>query len=136
MDIWPVLQHPTLYPFLKDLFLNGYEFSSERKPSEDGSGTEQVRRVSRAIPRDRKPSHDLRTSWLQKSDDAGIGIPECRLSRTIPRDRKSSKDLRMPWHVAQPEASPRTSSYEAESSMACRGSVQDQELSAEQDVLA
>ena len=137
MDIWrqareePAPRHPTLYPFPKDLFLSRNEISWERTPSVDGSGIEQERRVSKAIPRDRKPSKDLRTSWYEESGDAGIEMQERRVSKAIPRDRKPSKDLRTSWHEGQSTASSRTSRYEAESSTARRASVQDQELSVE-----
>ena len=137
MDIWrqareePAPRQPTLYPFPKDLFLSRSEISWERKPSEDGSGIEVERRVSKPIPRDRKPSKDLRTSWLGDSGDAGNETQERRVSKAILRDRKPSKDLRTSWHEAQPQASPRSSWYEAESSTARRASVQDQELSTE-----
>ena len=137
MDIWrqareePPPRHPTLYPFPKDLFLSRNEISWERKPSEDGSGIEVERRVSRAIPRDRKPSKDLVASWHEESGEPGMELQERRVSKAIPRDRKPSKDLRTSWHEGQPQASPRSTWYEAESSTPRRASVQDQELSAE-----
>ena len=137
MDIWrqareePAPRHPTLHPFPKDLFLSRSEISWERKPSDDVSGVEVERRVSKAIPRDRKPSKDLRTSLYEDSGDAGIEMQERRVSKAIPRDRKPSKDLRTSWHEGQPQTSPRTSWYEAESSTARRASVQEQELSTE-----
>ena len=127
----PAPRHPTLYPFPKDLFLNRYEVSWERRPSEDGRGTVQERRVSRAIPRDRKPSKDLRTSWLSDAEDASMETHERPLSRTIPRDRKPSKDLRTSWHEGRPTSSVRTSWYEAEASTARRASAPDQELSSQ-----
>ena len=101
-DIWrqareePAPRHPTLHPFPKDLFLSRCEISWECKPSEDGSGIEQERRVSRAIPRHRKPSKDIR-SWYEEAGDASVGMPERRVSRAIPRDGKPSKDIRS-WH--------------------------------------
>ena len=137
MDIWrqareePPPRHPTLYPFPKDLFLSRQEISWERKPSEDGSGIEVERRVSKAIPRDRKPSKDLMTSWHEESEDAGMEMQQRRVSKAIPRDRKPSKELRTSWHEGEPQASPRSTWYEAESSTARRASVQDQELPAE-----
>ena len=132
IDIWrqareePAPRHPTLHPFPKDLFLGRTETSWERKLSEDGSGIEQERRVSRAIPRDRKPSKDIR-SWHEESEDAGIELQERRVSRAIPRNRKPSKDLRTSWLEGQPPLSPRTTWSDAESSSARRASVQDQE---------
>ena len=135
-DIWrqareePAPRHPTLYPFPKDLFLARNEISWERKLSDDGKGTVVVeRRVSRAIPRDRKPSKDLRTSWLGDSENASIEMPEQRVENAIERESKPSKDLRRTsWLEAQ---SSRSSWFEAESSTARRASVNDRELETE-----
>lgn len=136
-DIWrqaredPVPRHPTLYPFPKDLFLNRYEISWERTASKDGTPDEQERRVSRAIPRVRKPSKDLRTSWheRQSSGDSGTVLPEGVAMRPIPRDRKPSKDLRTSLYENTPQTSPRTSWYEADPPAASRAPRQDQEPS-------
>lgn len=131
-DIWrqareePVPRHPTLYPFPKDLFLNRYEISWERTPSKDGTADEQQqRRVSRAIPRVRKPSKDLRKSWHERrrssGDSASVISQEGGMAmRAIPRDRKPSKDLRtMSFHENMPQSPPpqtsqRISWYEAD----------------------
>lgn len=134
-DIWrqaredPVPRHPTLYPFPKDLFLNRYEISWERTPSKDGSADEQERRVSRAIPRVRKPSKDLRTSWheRQSSGDSSVISQEGMAMRAIRRDRKPSKDLRTSSYENRPQTSPRTSWYGADSAAASRSPRQNQE---------
>ena len=75
-DIWrrareePAPRRPTLYPFPKDLFLNREEISWERKPSKDiGTGPQELR-ISKAIPRVRKPSKDMRTSWYEPESSA------------------------------------------------------------------
>ena len=118
MDIWrqareePPPRHPTLYPFPKDLFLNRYEISWERKPSAEDVGVEddQPRRVSRPIPRDRKPSKDLTTSWHQRqqpSVDSSINSQDSMVMKAIPRDRKPSKDLRTTsWYERKSPSAP------------------------------
>ena len=150
-DIWrqareePAPRHPTLYPFPKDLFLNRYEISWKRKTSDDDRVAEQEHKVSRAIPRDRKPSKDVR-SWYegtpassspntssherQPSGSSNVNSRGERVLKAIPRDRKPSKDLRTSWYENQlPSASPRSSWYETESSTARRALTQDQEPS-------
>lgn len=134
-DIWrqaredPVPRRPTLYPFPKDLFLNRYEISWERTLSKDGTADEQERRVSRAIPRVRKPSKDLRKSWheRQASGDDSIHSQEGMAMRAIPRDRKPSKDLRTSLYENKPQTSPRISWYEEDPPAASRSPRQDQE---------
>ena len=122
MDIWrqareePAPRRPTLYPFPKDLFLSRNEISWERKLSEDGSGIEVERRVSKAIPRDRKPSKDLRTSWHEGQPSASprsswYEAESSTARRASVQDQELSTEPRTSWHERQPSQGLRTSWY-------------------------
>ena len=121
-DIWrqardePAPRRPTLYPFPKDLFLNRYEVSYERRPSEWVSVvTEEHKRAGsvKPITRDRKPSKDirtwhepgpsaagLRTSWHERQQSINPG--------TSLFDRRPSTDPRTPGYNRRPSVDPRT----------------------------
>ena len=136
-DIWrqardePAPRRPTLYPFPKDLFLNRYEISYERRPSEWVSVvTDEHKRAGsvKPITRDRKPSKDirtwqdpgpsgLRTSWheRQQSITPRTPVPDRRPS-TDPRapgwNRRPSVDPRSPGSNRRPSTDPRAPGWD------------------------
>ena len=147
-DIWrrareePPPRHPTLHPFPKDLFLNREEVTWERKPSNDASEEPVERKVSRAIPRVRQPSKDMRTSWhdpgahlspreswleVQPSMDVGFNAQERRTSRPIPRERKPSKDLRSSWSDRNSRGDLSTYWHDGEPSVGGHGTFQQEQ---------
>ena len=119
-DIWrqardePAPRRPTLYPFPKDLFLNRYEISYERRPSEWVSVvTEEHKRAGsvKPITRDRKPSKDVRT-WYEPGP-SGLRTSWHERQQSInPRaslfDRRPSTDPRTPVSDRRPSVDPRT----------------------------
>ena len=120
-DIWrqardePAPRRPTLYPFPKDLFLNRYEVSYERRPSEwVNVVTEEHKRSGsvKPITRERKPSKDIRT-WHEPGPSAGLRTSWHERQQSInPRmslfDRRPSTEPRTPPSNRRPSVDPRT----------------------------
>lgn len=137
LDIWrqardePAPRRPTLYPFPRDLFLNRYEISYERRPSEWVSVvTDEHKRAGsvKPITRERKPSKDIRT-LLDQGSSAGLrsswheqqqsinptGSWFDRRQSTDPRtavsDRRPSTDPKAPGYNRRPSVDPRSPAY-------------------------